>query len=79
MAFDPAEVTNGAEVTVVTGSAFTVGALPAKGTGPAPTTTTVPASSAIAAPNAPTTVLEPWDPRACSPGVTPTAPIANET
>jgi len=79
MAFDPAEVTDGAEVTVVTGSAFTVGALPAEGTGPAPTTTTVPASSAIAAPNAPTTGLEPWDPRACSPGVTPTAPVANET
>ena len=88
MAYEPAEVANGAQVTVVTGSQFTVDApvAPASGTSPttAPgtTTTTSPpsaAGSAIAAPNAPSTNLEQWDPRACAAGAVPTQPTPNPT
>ena len=96
MAYDPAEVVDGAQVTVVTGSQFAVSApsspTSAPGTGtnastsPSTTTSTtsVPAASgsaadAIAAPNSPTTQLEPWDPRACAPGAVPVAPTPNPT
>jgi LCP family protein required for cell wall assembly len=95
MAYDPSKVVVGAKVTVVTGSQFAVNApplaAPTTGTGSgastAPTTTSttsVPSSSgaatgAIQAPNAPTTNLEPWDPRACAPGAVPTAPTPNPT
>ena len=76
LAFDPSQVTNGAEVTVVTGTQFAVNP-PASAS--VSTTTTIPASSAIAAPSAPSSNLQPWDPRACAPGATPTAPVPNET
>jgi LCP family protein required for cell wall assembly len=87
MAYDPSAVTDGAQVTVVTGSDFAVVAPPAASTGtststPATaTTTTVPTSSnsAVAAPSPLTSKLEPWDPRACAAGVTPTAPVPNQT
>jgi LCP family protein required for cell wall assembly len=73
MAFDPAEVVDGAEVTVVTGTQFTVDS---------PTgavVTTPPTSSAIAAPTPASSSLRPWDPRACPPGAKPTAPLPNPT
>jgi hypothetical protein len=76
LAFDPSQVTNGAEVTVVTGTQFAVNP-PASAS--VATTTTIPASSAIATPSAPSSNLQPWDPRACAPGATPTAPVPNET
>jgi hypothetical protein len=92
MAYDPTQVVDGAQVTVVTGTQFTVNPPPAT---PSPTssagattqptttttTTTAPSASsgAIAAPNAATAGLEPWDPRACPAGATPTVPVANPT
>ena len=76
MAYDPAMVPSGAEVTVVTGTQFTVNT-PAS-SGPT-TTTTAPSSSAIASPSPASTGLEPWDPRACAPGAKVTAPVANLT
>jgi hypothetical protein len=95
MAYDPSRVTDGAEVTVVTGTQFTVNAPPAPpaasttaapsgGSSAAPSTpvapaTTSPSASAIAAPSPTTSGLEPWDPRACPAGVAPTAPAANPT
>ena len=98
MAYDPSQVTDGAEVTVVTGTQFAVnapaapttpttaaaGAAGASATTTAPpppttTPTTSPDAAAIAAPSPTTSSLEPWDPRACPPGATPTAPVANPT
>jgi LCP family protein required for cell wall assembly len=90
MAYDPAKVANGAQVTVVTGSQFSVKtpAPPASGkasaTSQSTTTTSVPSSSsssngAIAAPNPSTTNLAPWDPRACAAGAVPVAPSPNST
>ena len=91
MAYDPTNVVDGAQVTVLTGSQFSVNApaQPATGTASAapPTTTSttsVPASSGaaagvIAAPNPATTRLEPWDPQACAPGAAVTAPVSNPT
>ena len=91
MAYDPTQVVDGAQVTVVTGSEFAVNApaaapsttAPAGApttTAPAATTTTTtasPASAAIQAPSASNTTLQPWDPRACPAGATPTAPVPN--
>jgi len=69
--------TDGAQVTVVTGSQFTVDPPPAPATAttaaPASTattatpatTTTSPAGAAFQAPTAAVTPLQPWDPRAC--------------
>ena len=89
MAYDPAKVADGAEVTVATGSQFSVNAPappPASATTAATalsTTTSVPPSTgsngAIAPPNPSTTNLEPWDPRACAPGAVPVAPSSNPT
>jgi hypothetical protein len=88
MAYDPSQVADGAQVTVVTGSQFAVNSpsTPATGSSGAPTTTvpstpttTAPTSSAIEAPNSSTSSLEPWDPRACPANATPTAPVANQT
>jgi LCP family protein required for cell wall assembly len=93
MAYDPTQVTNGAQVTVVTGSQFAVNApttaptTPSSGaasgstapTAPPTTTTTTPATGAILAPSPTTMDLQPWDPRACPAGATPTAPVANQT
>jgi polyisoprenyl-teichoic acid--peptidoglycan teichoic acid transferase len=84
MAYDPSQVTDGAQVTVVTGTQFAVNA-PATGsstssTSPATNTpTTSPSASAIAAPSPANPALEPWDPRACAAGATPTAPVPNQT
>jgi LCP family protein required for cell wall assembly len=77
LAFDPSQVTNGAEVTVLTGTQFAVN--PPASASATTTTTTIPANSAIAAPSTPSSNLQPWDPRACAPGATPTAPVPNET
>jgi hypothetical protein len=90
MAYDPTKVVDGAQVTVVTGSQFVVApppAVPTSTTAPAaaPTTTTAPAatttpsSGAIATPSPSTSKLQPWDPRACTKGATPTAPTPNPT
>jgi LCP family protein required for cell wall assembly len=92
MAYDPSQVADGAQVTVVTGTQFAVNspvpaATPATGSGSsspstttAPTTTTTTASSTgIASPSASTSNLQPWDPRACARNAVPTAPIPNES
>ena len=89
MAFDPSKVADGAQVTVVTGSQFSVDApapAPASGTttSQSTTTTSAPPSSgssngAIAPPNASATNLEPWDPKACAAGAVPVAPSPNPT
>jgi hypothetical protein len=98
MGYDPSQVTDGAEVTVLTGTQFAVNAPPAPATpstatvpsgassttpstaAATPTTaTTSPNASAIATPSPTTSGLEPWDPRACSVGAQPTAPVANPT
>jgi polyisoprenyl-teichoic acid--peptidoglycan teichoic acid transferase len=92
MAYDPAQVANGAQVTVVTGTQFTVDTPPvattpttgsvnasSTSTTPSTTSTTSPAAAAIAAPSPATSNLQPWDPRACAAGATPTAPVPNPT
>jgi LCP family protein required for cell wall assembly len=87
MAYDPSQVTNGAQVTVVTGTQFAVNAPSTPATGvavgssvsAAPTATTSPAAVAIAPPSPTTSTLQPWDPTACKAGATPTAPVANLT
>ncbi|HMD46113.1 MAG TPA: LCP family protein [Acidimicrobiales bacterium] len=86
MAYDPSQVADGAQVTVVTGTQSAVDAPaspPGAGaststTGPT-ATTAAPTSAAVAAPTPATSGLQPWDPRACPPGATPTAPAANQT
>ena len=94
MAYDPSQVVDGAQVTVVTGSEFAVNApvaaspattapvVGAPTTSAPPTTTsptspTSPTSSAIMAPSPTTSTLQPWDPRGCPAGATPTAPVPN--
>jgi hypothetical protein len=94
MAYDPTKVADGAQVTVVTGTQFSVNApaappaTPSTAAGVTPTTTaptttttttTAPSASAIAAPSPTTSNLQPWDPRACTAGATPTAPVPNQT
>jgi LCP family protein required for cell wall assembly len=77
MALDPTQVTNGAQVTVVTGTQFAVNPPAPSSTGttvgtgaaittPAPTTTTTTASGAFQPPTAAVTPLQPWDPRSCT-------------
>jgi LCP family protein required for cell wall assembly len=88
MAYDPSQVADGAQVTVVTGTQFAVNA-PATsttptGAGTTPTSSSTPpptstSSGAIAAPSASNPTLAPWDPRACAAGATPTAPVPNRT
>ncbi len=85
MAYDPSQVTSGADVTVVTGSDFAVVAPMTPG-GAAATTSTVPTGSAssstggaIGPPSASNPQLAAWDPRACAPGAKPTAPVPNPT
>jgi LCP family protein required for cell wall assembly len=85
MAYDPSEVTDGAQVTVVTGTQFAVnvpttttgGGAGGTPTSTAPATTTSPGAAAIATPSLPTSNLQAWDPRACPAGATPTAPVPN--
>ena len=86
MAYDPAQVADGAQVTVVTGTQFAVSAPStpvANGSSPSSTSgttaTTAPTAAAIAAPSPATSNLQPWDPRACPAGATPTAPVPNPT
>jgi LCP family protein required for cell wall assembly len=83
MAYDPSQVADGAQVTVVTGSQFAVNAPTATVTGTpsgsSTSTTVAPIVAAIAAPSSSTSNLQPWDPRACTAGATPTAPVANPT
>jgi hypothetical protein len=89
MAYDPTKVADGAQVTVVTGTQFTVNAPTASSTGTtaltssstSPATAASPAagSSAIAAPTPASSKLAPWDPTACRPGAVPTAPVPNPT
>jgi LCP family protein required for cell wall assembly len=93
MAYNPSQVIQGAEVTVVTGTQFAVNPpapatpapTPAAGastttttTAPPTTTTTSPYSSAIQTPSKANSTLAPWDPRACAPGVQPTVPVPNQ-
>lgn len=90
LGYDPGRVTDGAEVTVVTGTQFTVNppaSTPSVGStaGSTPTTaagspvTTLPSGSASGfAPPSPTTqTLKPWDPRACAAGTVPAQPVPN--
>jgi LCP family protein required for cell wall assembly len=82
MAYDPSQVADGAEVTVVTGTQFSVNAPASSTTSTTPsstTTTTVPSSTAIAEPSASNPSLARWDPRSCAAGATPTVPVANRT
>jgi LCP family protein required for cell wall assembly len=84
MAYDPSQVTDGAQVTVVTGTQFAVNAplsAPASSTPPTATTTTTSAaaSTAIASPSSSNPSLAAWDPRACPAGATPSVPVPNRT
>jgi hypothetical protein len=91
MAYDPSQVTAGAQATVVTGTQFTVNAPPttptsvatgASGVTTPPTAPAQPTTSStnpnIATPSASNTQPQPWDPKACAAGAVPTAPIANK-
>ena len=89
MAYDPSDVTDGAEVTVVTGSQFGF-VTPASSTSGTSTTTTAPPASSnggftspsaqnIGTPSASVMALAPWDPRACAAGAVPTSPQPNQT
>jgi hypothetical protein len=80
MALDPSQVKPGSQVTVVTGTDFTVNAPPATTTtapaGATPSTTTTAGSTgtsgntgnsgAFQAPTPAVEPLAPWDPRACT-------------
>jgi LCP family protein required for cell wall assembly len=89
MAYDPSQVADGAQVTVATGTQFAVNTPRTPTTGstsgsslaapPVTAPTTSQATGAIAAPSATTSKLEPWDPKACPPGATPTALVPNPT
>jgi hypothetical protein len=76
LGYNPAMVVDGAQVTLVTGTGFSVNA-PAARPSPgsattstptaAPTTTTTsPANAAFAAPTSSNEALQPWDPRSCT-------------
>jgi len=78
LAYDPTQVLGGAQVTVLTGTQFSVNGPSVPATSGS-TTTTVPTVSSIAAPSAPSVNLEQWDPRGCSARATPTAPVPNPT
>ncbi len=93
LGYNPSQVTDGAQVTLVTGTQFAVnppsatpvGATAGSSASTAPAATTVTttatsaAASAIAAPSAANESLQPWDPRACPAEATPTAPVPNQT
>jgi LCP family protein required for cell wall assembly len=91
MAYDPGQVADGAQVTVVTGSQFAVTTPPvpttpttgsvsgSTSTTPSTTPATSATAAAIATPSPPTSNLQPWDPRSCPAGAAPTAPVANPT
>ncbi len=81
MAKDPSQVKAGSEVTVVTGTDFTVNAPPATTTTGVPSNATAPStttttsgnsgnsgnSGAFQAPTPTVETLQPWDPRSCTP------------
>ncbi len=96
LGYNPSQVANGAQVTVVTGTQFAVNppsagststsapasttTAPSAGTGGSSDTSTSVATGAgvgFAPPSPTTQKLQPWDPRACPAGATPTAPVAN--
>ena len=89
MAYDPSQVTDGAQVTVVTGSQFTVdapSAPPSSASTAAPPTTPTTSDSAtnstnqaIESPSPANSNLQPWDPRACPAGAKVTTPVPNQT
>jgi LCP family protein required for cell wall assembly len=86
MAYDPSQVADGAQVTVATGTQFAVSTPSTPTTSgssvsspPATTPPTSPAAAAIATPSSASSNLQPWDPRACPAGATPTAPVPNRT
>ncbi|MHB8438643.1 MAG: LCP family protein [Acidimicrobiales bacterium] len=90
MAYDPAAVVDGAQVTVVTGSQFAVNGIPTgrassttttapSGAASPPTTVAAAVPGSIAAPTPSNTSLAPWDPRPCPAGATPTSPVPNRT
>jgi LytR cell envelope-related transcriptional attenuator len=89
MAYDPSQVADGAQVTVVTGTQFAVNAPrsgPTSSTAAGSSTSTSTAitstpstSGAISSPNPTTSQLASWDPHACKSGAVPTAPIPNPT
>lgn len=84
MSYAPNQVTDGAQVTVDTGTQFQVDAPPSSTSASSTTSTTSTtsptlATSAIAAPSPSNPRLTPWDPEACAAGATPTAPVHNRT
>jgi hypothetical protein len=79
MAYDPGLVADGAQVTVVTGTQFPVNAPATPTTGGSSSATSTPSVAGIAAPSPTTSNLQPWDPRACAAGATPTTPVPNRT
>jgi hypothetical protein len=76
MAYDPSQVADVAQVSVVTGTQFSVNAPATSTTTP---TTGSPMSTAIATPSVSNPSLAAWDPRACAAGATPTALVPNRT
>jgi hypothetical protein len=71
MAKDPSQVQPGSQITVVTGTNFSVNAPPpsaSTATPPSSTTTTTPSSSNgnFAPPSKTVSPLQPWDPRSCT-------------
>jgi LCP family protein required for cell wall assembly len=74
LGYNPAMVLGGAQVTVVTGTSFSVNAPAAPTTStntstPSPTTTTTttsPSSDLFSAPSSANEALKPWDPRSCT-------------
>lgn len=87
LGYDPTQVLDGAQVTVVTGTQFSVNApttsstpttaAAGSGGGASTTTTTTGVGAAFTTPSPTTQKLQPWDPRACPAGATPSAPVAN--
>ena len=81
MGYNPSLVAKGSTITVVTGSQFGViqpSSAPKAQTAVPTHTSNVPtSSSAIGTPSSVTTSNAPWDPRACTPGSKPTAPVPN--
>jgi LCP family protein required for cell wall assembly len=90
LGYDPTQVLDGAQVTVVTGTQFTVDAptvsstpttavtgTTAGSTGGGTSSTASGAGAGFTPPSATTQKLQPWDPRACRAGATPTIPVAN--
>jgi LCP family protein required for cell wall assembly len=87
LGYDPTKMLDGAKVTVVTGTQFAVSAPPTSSTpttavtggggATTTTTTTTTAGASFTSPSPTTQKLQPWDPRACPAGSTPTTPVAN--